>query len=262
MKRIGSAIPALCFAVVALWLQACAPAGFGSANPASQPGYSRAWGPPTGQNPTPHLSAGSLTDLQLGEQLTDYLHAHRLPLVGAQAYTDASGSRQVVLYGYVATSFGQNDAADKTRSLIGDPNIAIANRIKIDPSLMVANGAPAQPSDNAGADTSGAQIPSPPPMGSAQAYQSQGGGYPGYGGGQASSYQQQQQQQNPQDWMTKLLPMLMGGGGFSSGGGMGGFGGMGFPNSFGSTSPYGSANPYPTAPYPGGYPAPSSPFFP
>ena len=251
MKRIGRVIPALCFAVAALWLQACAPAGFGSANPVSRRPYSLAGGP----NPTPHLSPGSLTDSQLGQQLTDYLHGHRLPLVGAQAYTDASGSRQVVLYGYVATSFGQNDAADKTRSLLGDPNIAIANRIKIDPSLMAANASPQQPAANAGSDAAGTQTPSPPPMGGVQAYQNQGDGYRGYGG-QAYSYQQQQQQQNPQDWMTRLLPMMIGGGGISSRGGLSSFGGFGFPNSFGST------NPYPTNPYPGAYPAPSSPFFP
>jgi hypothetical protein len=45
------------------------------------------------------------------QSLTTYLRQHRLPLVGAQLLTDSAGNRRIVLYGFVATEFGKNDAA-------------------------------------------------------------------------------------------------------------------------------------------------------
>ncbi len=246
MKRIGRVFGALWLAVAALWLQACAPSGLGSTNSASRSSYF----PTAVQNPVPHLSAGSLSDSQLGQQMTYYFKANHLPLVGAQAYTDNIGSRQVVLYGFVATSFGKSDAGAKAISLVNDPTIAIVNRIKIDPSLMAANGAPTQPSGNADSDGAATQTPLPP-MAGVQDYESQGYGNRGYGA-QAYSYQQQQQNQNPPDWMSSMFPSMMGGVGFGSGG-MGAFGGSGLAIPL--TSPYGAPGAYPM-------PGPYSPFFP
>jgi hypothetical protein len=254
---------ALWLAMATLGFEACVPAGLGSSGYPSGGNYRSSAGQNPALAPVPsnlssdtstfHLSPGNLTDLQLGQQLTDYLHVHRLPLVGAQAYTDANGSRQVVLFGFVATTFGQRDAASRTRSLLNDPAIQIVNRITIDPSLMSANGAPTQPAESLNPDAT-APAPSSPPMSGVQDYENQGYANRAYGG-QAYSYQQQQQQQqqNPPDWMSRMLPMLMGGGVGSGSGGTSSFGG--FSNSYGSGSPYGS-------PYPGGYSAPSSPFLP
>src|SRR5204862_5526959 len=45
--------------------------------------------------------------------LTSYLQSHRLPLVGAQVLNNSSGNQQIILYGFVATDFGKQDAADK-----------------------------------------------------------------------------------------------------------------------------------------------------
>ena len=227
MKRIGRVVLALWLVAATLSLQACAPSGLGSTNSVSRTSY-----PAPVQNPVPHLSAGTLTDSQLGQQMTDYFKGNRLPLVGAQAYTNSSGERQVVLFGLVATSFGKSDAAQKAVSLLNDPAIAIVNRIKIDPTLMAANGAPEQPAQNAGSDGATAQTPPPPQMGGVQDYESQNR----YG-----AYQQGQQA-----YPGRMLPFMMGGVGFGSGG-MSTFGGSGVTIPLGSS--YG-------APNPGAYPAP------
>ena len=229
MKCIGRVAPALWLVVVTLWLQACAPVGLGSTNSVSRTSYS----PTPVQNPVPHLSASTLTDSQLGQQMTDYFKGNRLPLVGAQAYTDSSGSRQVVVYGFVATAFGKSDAAQKAQSLLDDPAIAIVNRIKIDPSLMTANGALEQPAQNADSNGTAAQAPPPQQMGDVQDYESQNQGY----GNRYGGYQS----------------FTTGGIGFGSGG-IRGFGGSGLAIPL--TSPFG-ANP---GPYPA--PNPYNPFFP
>ncbi len=239
MKCIGRVVPAFWLVVATLWLQACAPSGLGSTNSVSRTSYS----PTPVQNPVPHLSAGTLTDSQLGQQMTDYFKGNRLPLVGAQAYTDSSGERQVVLFGLVATSFGKSDAVQKAASLLNDPAIAIVNRIKIDPTLMTANGAPEQPAQNADSNGATAQTPPPPQMGGVQDYESQN---------QANRYSAYQQAQQP--YPQRMLPFVMGGVGFGSGG-ISSFGGSGLALPFGSS--YG-------APNPGAYPAPGpyNPFFP
>jgi hypothetical protein len=232
VKCIGRVVPALWLVVAALWLQACASAGLGSTNSVSRSSYS----PTPVQNPVPHLSAGSLTDSQLGQQMTDYFKGNRLPLVGAQAYTDNSGSRQVVLFGLVATSFGKSDAAQKAASLLNDPAIAIVNRIRIDPTLMAATGASEQPAQNTDGNGATAQTPPPPEMGGVQDYESQN---------RYSAYQQGQQ---PPPGMG-MFPFMTSGIGVGSRG-MNIFGGSGL--SIPLTSPYSAPNPGPYPP-PGPY---------
>ena len=78
-----------------------------------------------------------------------------------------------MLFGLVATSFGKSDAAQKATSLLNDPAIAIVNRIRIDPTLIAANGAPAQPAQNADSNGAAGQTPPPPQMGGVQDYESQ-----------------------------------------------------------------------------------------
>ena len=237
MKSIGRVVLALWLVVATLWLQACAPSGLGSTNSVSRSSYS----PTPVQNPVPHLSASTLTDSQLGQQMTDYFKGHRLPLVGAQAYTDSSGGRQVVLFGLVATSFGKSDAAQKATSLLNDPAIAIVNRIRIDPTLIAANGAPEQPAQNADSNGAAEQTPPPPQMGGVQDYESQN---------RYSAYQQGQPpylQAYPQG--MGMFPFMSSGVGFGSRG-ISSFGGSGL--SIPLTSPYGAPNPGPYPP-PGPY---------
>ena len=73
-------------------------------------------------------------DSDQSTRLTDYLHSHRLPLVGAQVLDSASG-RSVMLYGYTATDFGKSDAETKTRRYLNDNNVVINNHIRVMPEL-------------------------------------------------------------------------------------------------------------------------------
>jgi hypothetical protein len=114
--------------------------------------------------------------------LTEYLHNHRLPAVGAQITTGADGSRTVVLYGFVATQRGFDDAAARTRDYLHDPYVRIINRVKIEPELLALNKPStrsASSADNSQA-SSGASAPSvadntPPPgdVGDIQQYEAQ-----------------------------------------------------------------------------------------
>jgi hypothetical protein len=98
------------------------------------------------------------------QSLTTYLRQHRLPLVGAQVMGDAAGNRRIVLYGFVATEFGKNDAARKALGFIeqgaqagtpapqpaGAPAPQVENRIEIRPEIarMKMQGTPAAAADS------------------------------------------------------------------------------------------------------------------
>ena len=75
------------------------------------------------------------------QYLTAYLRQHRLPLVGAQVLGDVAGNRRIVLYGFVATEFGKNDAAREalayieSRARAGTSAPQVENRIEIRPEI-------------------------------------------------------------------------------------------------------------------------------
>jgi hypothetical protein len=76
------------------------------------------------------------------QSLTNYLRQHRLPLVGAQVLEDSAGNRRIVLYGFVATQFGRNDAAREAlsyqseyRAQPGTPAPPLENHIEIRPEI-------------------------------------------------------------------------------------------------------------------------------
>lgn len=92
--------------------------------------------------------------------LTEYLHKHRLPAVGAQICVDADGARSVMLYGFVATERGFNDAERRTRDYLHDPDLEIINRIKIEPDLLALPRNASQPSE----DNPPADEDAPPPV--------------------------------------------------------------------------------------------------
>ncbi|MBF6570005.1 MAG: hypothetical protein IVW54_14140 [Candidatus Binataceae bacterium] len=108
--------------------------------------------------------------------LTDYLHQHRLPAVGAQITTGTDGSRTVMLYGFVATQRGFDDAEKRARSFLHDPYINVINRVAIDPELLAANhdGAPAD-SGSTGSSSPAVANNAPPPanVGDIQQYEAQ-----------------------------------------------------------------------------------------
>jgi hypothetical protein len=115
--------------------------------------------PPSAPQPTPSPSVAptpsadssllpSGTHSATSDRLTYYLQGHRLPLVGAQVADAGGGNYKVILYGFVATNHGKNDAEEKTRRFLNDPNAEIDNRIVVKPELRTPN-----PSLNAAASS-------------------------------------------------------------------------------------------------------------
>jgi hypothetical protein len=79
-----------------------------------------------------------------GRVLTGYFEAHRLSLVGASVIATSSG-RQVILYGFVATGHGKTDAEEDARRIVNDPQVAIDDRIIVQPQLLAMNDSGNQP---------------------------------------------------------------------------------------------------------------------
>jgi hypothetical protein len=98
-------------------------------------------------------------DKTASDKLTKYLHNHRLPMVGAQI-TDTDSGRQLMLYGFVATDFGKDDAVAKSKKYLHDSTISVLNNIRVNPQLKHLKR-PSSPDETApGAMGSGA---TPPP---------------------------------------------------------------------------------------------------
>ncbi|HKF30290.1 MAG TPA: hypothetical protein VKB29_13690 [Candidatus Binataceae bacterium] len=68
-------------------------------------------------------------------RVTHFLHNHNLPLVGAQVIDNNDGSRELHLYGFVATPYGMQDAQQKALKYLGDKTIKVVNSIEVNPSL-------------------------------------------------------------------------------------------------------------------------------
>jgi len=253
MNRFAKRLSAIALTVAIAGLAACTPVQnpSGIANPgnnASQLGSSSTYSSSSSM-PTPSSAgtvAGGIVDSPQSQGLSDYLKHHQLPLVGAQVVSSASGGRQVILFGFVASDFGKSDAEQKARHYLKDQTVVVDNRIKISPELAGSKGGSAGSTVNgvpsANAMPSDPTDPSAEPGGiqdyqnnqppDAYAYQSQGQQYQQYGG-------------PPPSAMTLLIPLLMGG---SFGGGSSGFGGS--FGSFGGSPGFGS---FGGSPFGGGY---------
>jgi hypothetical protein len=79
------------------------------------------------------------------DALTAYLHKHRLPLVGAEVL-QASGNQHVVLYGFVASDRGKQDAQRRALTYIGNSSAEIDNRIAVRPEIAEMESGAAAPS--------------------------------------------------------------------------------------------------------------------
>lgn len=260
MRRI---VYAAISVLVAMALPSCMqpPTSGGLTSPIGSSGYGAAT--PAQMIYTPHPAPPPLKDATVNatqsQALTDYLKNHRLPLVGAQVLVAPDGERQVILFGYVATGYGKQDAENKAHAYMKDAAVTVDNRITIQPELASANAVPAaQPSSNGygngyGSGNSSAQSGYDPSLGNAQQYQRQTAQDP------YSNYQSYQSQSSSPGMMSTLGPLLgMFGGSFGSGGfgggsfggfgtGYGPYGGMGYP-AFPPSPGFGPAPPYP--PYP------------
>ena len=76
---------------------------------------------------------------QTSNSLSKYLHQRRLPLVEARVIPSPGGTRTLLLYGFVATELGKQDAENQALDFLADPDIEITNLIKITPELMGLN---------------------------------------------------------------------------------------------------------------------------
>ncbi len=188
---------------------------------------------PTVSQPDAHFAGNVPVDNPQSTALTNYLHGHQLPLVGARVLASSGGPRQAILYGFVATPFGKADAVDKTRRWLNDSGAQVDNRIKIEPGL-------AGPVSNPNAATADNDPELNPDL---KKYENQ-------------QTADQQQYMNQGSMMSPglglMLPLLMFGGGFGGGGSGFSFGGGGLGSPYGSpySSPYGSPYNYPSTPPP------------
>jgi hypothetical protein len=273
MRRALTIALAGWFAIAITLVQSCAAPGqtgspYGSLGPSGtvQPGASNSLGyssnaPAAVPSSAPIDTTGYTADTTKSEALSAYLKHSRLPLVGAQVLNSPEGGHAVVLYGYVGSDFGKQDAVTKARRYLADSNLPIDNRIKVEPELLTA-GNGGQTNAEKSADASGG--PGSADEATAGSPDSQLPGISSYEQ-QQSQAQQYAQQQNMGATVGGVAPLLMLGLmalGMSSGGssfavGPGGFGSSSF--GFGS-SPFGmmggppfAATPY--NPYPG-FPSP------
>jgi hypothetical protein len=242
-----------------LTLASCAPitlGGSGANAPSPTTLGSSSQSPHSLSQPETHFTSNAPIDNSQSTALTNYLHSHQLPLVGARVLASNGGPRQAILYGYVATPFGRADAIDKARQWLNDSRAQIDNRITIEPDLAPPGSSP----DTATANNNSNSLDNP----DIQKYESQ----------QNQQLSQQQQQYMNQGSplggsggspLTMFLPLLgfgFGGGGGGLGMGMGGGMGSPFGSPMGSPmgSPYGSPYGSPSGGYPSsGYGNPYGP---
>jgi hypothetical protein len=215
------------------------------------PSYSS--GASTQTNSTHIDTTGYTADQSGSEALSDYLKHHRLPLVGAQVLKNTEGQRAVVLYGFVGSDFGKQDATAKAHTYLADANIPIDNRITVRPELLTAGhnkgtGGGSQEAEN-GSSGSGNYADENAPDSQypgVSSYEQQANQAP-----QASQAQQYAQQQSTGSAISSAMPLLMlglmalsvtSGGAFAVGPGSLGSSPFG---SFGGSSYGAPYNPYP-----------------
>lgn len=111
---------------------------------------------------TPMLADAQTPGYQVDDygshRVTHFLHNHNLPLVGAQVIDNDDGSRELHLYGFVATPYGMQDAQQKALKYLGDKTIKVVNSIEVKPSLA---SMPASPPSAAGNPSLGGMSPPP-----------------------------------------------------------------------------------------------------
>lgn len=181
-----------------------------------------------------HFAADAPVSSAESEALTRYLHTHRLPMVGGRVLAnDGTGTRKAILYGFVATPFGKQDAVAKTRRFLNDSGAEIDNRIMIKPELAASGSGGSSGSTSSSSND-------------VKRYEEQQ---------RLAEQQQQQQQYMAQQYQSQpsgllmLLPLLglFGSGSFGGGSSSFGFGG-------GAVGPYGGFGGYPGPPPSYGYP--------
>ena len=122
---------------------------------------------------TPPAHAQRYTvDRSASDALTAYLHKHRSPLVGAEVL-QASDSQRVVLYGFVASDRGKQDAQSRVLRYLGKSDAQIDNRIAVRPEIAQMKSAQtksAQMASDAAAPSAADAQDAPAPGGSTKSF--------------------------------------------------------------------------------------------
>lgn len=142
---------------------------------------------------------GYLRDTAQSTALTGYLQKNRLPLVRAQVFTNSSGNRQVLLYGFVASDRGKQNATARSRQYLSDPSVPVINRIAVRPELLTSGSNGASSSSSSAPPSSDAYDGE---LGSAQSYESQAQ--------EAERQRQNMQNQQELDVILLLMRLLVG----------------------------------------------------
>jgi hypothetical protein len=79
-------------------------------------------------------------DQGTSDALTKYLHQSELPMVTAEFSTSPTGSKQLILTGFVATQFGRNDAERIATGYLNDPSVKMVDQILLDPHVEDMRG--------------------------------------------------------------------------------------------------------------------------
>jgi hypothetical protein len=87
----------------------------------------------------PSWAQNYTVDSAASNSLTAYLRKNRLPLVGAQVQTTPDGQKRLMLYGFVATDFGRQDAETKALAHLGGSGVTVENRIAVRPEIGQLN---------------------------------------------------------------------------------------------------------------------------
>ncbi len=130
-------------ALFARLLDACAPAAKRVNTQYAAPAGSQSPPRPAAPETLPPLPAEPAAQART---ITNYLKSHRLPLVGVNV-VEEDGRRQAILYGFVATPFGRQDAEQKTRGFFRDSKVEIVNRIIVEPQLLEAKAKVPSPAE-------------------------------------------------------------------------------------------------------------------
>lgn len=139
----------LCLALAVSAIEACSSVD-APFNPLASPESDRSATPAVAEVEAPQKSLSPLTDVRarqsvqidsfsdsvLSGELTYYFEDNGLPLVGAQICSKDDGDLWVILYGFVATRFGKDDAEEKARRILGDPYLPIDDRVMIRRDLV------------------------------------------------------------------------------------------------------------------------------
>jgi hypothetical protein len=94
-------------------------------------------GPPPDAIPPPDVAPVErpAVDHLMSQNLTDYLHNHKLPFVEAMVYEKAGNPTSISLSGQVRTETGKEDAETKSRIFLGSETVKVHNRLRINPEL-------------------------------------------------------------------------------------------------------------------------------